>query len=72
MVLHQTNGKCCGTKERRYEMVVLNPETKSKNLQIKDLVEAMMCSEPCLFHNSANNLMPVTETVFSSVVDDDE
>ena len=52
-------------------MVVLNPETKSKNLQIKDLVEAMMCSEPCLFHNSANNLMPVTETAFDLVVDDD-
>ena len=53
-------------------MVVLNPETKSKNLQIKDLVEAMMSSEPCLFHNSANNLMPVTETVFEVAIDDDK
>ena len=52
-------------------MAASNFVTKSKNLQIKDLVEAMMCSEPCLFHNSANNLMPVTETVSSLVVDDD-
>jgi len=30
------------------------------NIQIADLVKAMASSEPCLFHNSAANLMPVT------------
>lgn len=53
-------------------MVVLNPKPKSKNLQIKDLIEAMMSSEPCLFHNSASNLMPVTETIFKVAIDDDK
>jgi len=32
----------------------------SQNIQIADLVKAMAASEPCLFHNSATNLMPVT------------
>ena len=47
-------------------------KTRSKNIQIKDLIEAMMCSEPCLFHNSENNLMPVTETGFTLEVNDDK
>lgn len=32
------------------------------NLQIRDVVKAFVLSEPCLFHNSKENLMPVTET----------
>jgi len=31
-----------------------------QNIQIADLIKAMAVSEPCLFHNSAANLMPVT------------
>jgi len=31
----------------------------SENIQIADLVKAMASSEPCLFNNSAANLMPV-------------
>ena len=31
-----------------------------ENIQIADLVKAMALSEPCLFNNSATNLMPVT------------
>ncbi len=30
------------------------------NIQIKDLVKAFVSSEPCLFANSSENLMPVT------------
>jgi len=45
-------------------------EAKSKNLQIKDLIEAMMQSEPCLFHNSENNLMPVTEKLMPATETD--
>lgn len=30
-----------------------------ENIQITDLVKAMVASEPCLFHNSIANLMPV-------------
>ena len=33
-----------------------------KNLQVGDLIKALVLSEPCLFHNSEENLMPVTET----------
>ncbi len=29
------------------------------NIQIADLIKAMALSEPCLFNNSAVNLMPV-------------
>lgn len=32
----------------------------SQNIQIADLVKAMAASEPCLFNNSATNLMLVT------------
>ena len=31
------------------------------NVQIKEIVKAMMDSEPCLFHNSEANLMTVSE-----------
>lgn len=31
------------------------------NVQVKDLVKAMIDSEPCLFHNSSDNLVPVEE-----------
>lgn len=31
------------------------------NVQVKELIKAMMDSEPCLFHNSEDNLMPVSE-----------
>ena len=31
----------------------------TKNLQINDMVKAMIDSEPCLFNNSSSNLMPV-------------
>ena len=34
---------------------------KNKNLQVEDLIKALMSSEPCLFNNSEENLMPVTE-----------
>jgi len=33
----------------------------STNVQINDLVKALIMSEPCLFHNSSDNLMSVTE-----------
>jgi len=32
----------------------------SSNIQIGDVVRAMAASEPCLFHNSPGNLMPVS------------
>lgn len=32
---------------------------KGANIQVNDLVKAMVASEPCLFSNSKNNLMPV-------------
>ncbi len=31
----------------------------TKNIQINDMVKAMVESEPCLFNNSKENLMPV-------------
>ena len=31
------------------------------NIQINDLVKAMISSEPCLFNNSSDNLMKTTE-----------
>ena len=31
------------------------------NIQIKEVIKAIMDSEPCLFHNSEANLMPVSE-----------
>lgn len=37
-------------------MTTKNP----KNIQISDLIQAMATSEPCLFNNSSENLMPVT------------
>ena len=48
---------------------LLNKETLEKgrvkrdgvNVQVKELIKAMMDSEPCLFHNSEDNLMPVSE-----------
>ena len=36
-----------------------------KNLQVEDLIKALVLSEPCLFHNSEENLMPVTKTTTS-------
>ena len=33
----------------------------TKNIQINDMVKAMIDSEPCLFNNSTENLMPVTQ-----------
>lgn len=36
----------------------------SKNVQIGELVRAIATSEPCLFNNSPENLMPVVETVY--------
>lgn len=33
----------------------------SINVQISDLVKALIMSEPCLFHNSHDNLMSVSE-----------
>ena len=32
-----------------------------KNIQIKNIIEAMILSEPCLFNNSSDNLMKPTE-----------
>jgi len=42
---------------------VIKPKS-SKNVQIGDLVRAIAASEPCLFNNSSENLMPVVETVY--------
>ena len=36
----------------------------SKNLQVNDLINAMVESEPCLFGNSSVNLMPVIEAPY--------
>jgi len=33
----------------------------TKNIQVRDMVKAMIESEPCLFNNSTENLMPVIE-----------
>lgn len=33
----------------------------TKNIQVNDMVKAMIASEPCLFNNSTKNLMPVTQ-----------
>lgn len=33
----------------------------SRNIQISEVIKAMINSEPCLFHNSEDNLMPVVE-----------
>jgi hypothetical protein len=33
----------------------------TQNIQVNSLIRAMIESEPCLFHNSSANLMPVTE-----------
>jgi hypothetical protein len=49
-----------------------DPETKSKNLQIKDLIKAMIGSEPCLFHNNKKNLMPITKIGCDPMEDNDE
>ena len=35
----------------------------SRNIQISDLVKALAASEPCLFNNSEENLMPVVHKV---------
>jgi len=43
------------------DMSKLLKKSDSKNIQISDLVKAMAQSEPCLFHNSSNNLMPVVK-----------
>jgi len=43
------------------DMSKLLKKSNSKNVQINDLVKAMEQSEPCLFHNSPDNLMPVVE-----------
>ncbi len=32
---------------------------QSINVQVKNLIQAMASSEPCLFANSSKNLMPV-------------
>lgn len=40
------------------DMGKLIPEV-SRNLQISEVIKAMASSEPCLFNNSENNLMPV-------------
>ena len=38
---------------------------KNKNLQVRDLIKALISSEPCLFHNSEENLMLVNETIIN-------
>jgi len=43
------------------DMSKLLKKSDSKNIQISDLVKAMAQSEPCLFHNSSDNLMPVVK-----------
>ena len=45
------------------DMTNLLKSRKSRNIQINDLIKAMAESEPCLFNNSEDNLMPVTETI---------
>lgn len=37
------------------------PKENGKNIQIKDIIEAMILSEPCLFNNSSDNLMKPTK-----------
>ena len=39
------------------------PKENGKNIQIKNVIEAMILSEPCLFNNSSDNLMNPTEKV---------
>lgn len=46
------------------DMSKLLKKSDSKNVQINDLVRAMVLSEPCLFNNSLDNLMPVNEKDF--------
>jgi len=47
------------------DMGKLLKKSDSKNIQVNDLVKAMEQSEPCLFHNSSDNLMPVVEKSFN-------
>lgn len=42
------------------------------NVQVKDVIKAMMGSEPCLFHNSSDNLMPVSENVYVGALPSDQ
>lgn len=37
------------------------PKSDGTNIQIKNIIEAMISSEPCLFNNSSDNLMKPTE-----------
>jgi len=46
------------------DMSKLLKKPDSKNVQINDLVRAMVLSEPCLFNNSSDNLMPINEKDF--------
>lgn len=39
----------------------MQSKTINTNIQISNLVKFMEQSEPCLFHNSNENLMPVIE-----------
>ena len=47
------------------DMSKLLQKSDSKNIQIGDLIKAMALSEPCLFNNSADNLMPVIAKEFN-------
>ena len=43
------------------DMNKLLNKNNSKNIQVKDMVQALISSEPCLFNNSSDNLMKTTE-----------
>jgi len=43
------------------DMGKLLRKSGNHNIQTKDLVRAMVMSEPCLFNNDKANLIPVTE-----------
>jgi len=47
------------------DMSKLLRKSGNHNIQTKDLVRAMVMSEPCLFNNDKANLIPVSEVKFA-------
>ena len=47
------------------ELILENQKQVGSNIQINNMIKAMVNSEPCLFNNSEENLMPVTKTTTS-------
>ena len=59
------------TNRDSYDIEVYKEEVKQLkngiNIQINTLVDAMIDSEKCLFHNSDSNLMPVDDQTINHI-----